>query len=214
MAEHDLARRPLALDRLGEHGHLLADLLQHVGLAVEPVKLLQLELGLEVLDCLQQLEPLALYDAPPSDALLLEVLKALRQPLVPRYDPFGDLGPQRIQLRVALTRHDLVLLRQVVLHCLEHVDPPVLLCEQRHLNASDIVLDGLQPLLLLLVLCRRTILHLAVDGPEFIGEVSKLSGDVLPPCAGLLLGLDILLRCGLRWNRYARASWGRSRSWH
>ena len=148
---------------------------------------------MEVLDRLQQLEALALDDCLPRDRLLRNELEGVIHPLVPCLDADRHLWPQRLDLRRALHLDRVVLLLQIFLHLGEHIYALNLLFEDCPLHAEDVILNLLERLLLLLILSRHAILHLGVNGREFLGEVGKLTGDILPPAHTLLLGRNVLL---------------------
>ena len=96
--------------------------------------------------------PLAAVRGSVAAAHLLHDLLVCGETGVPLQDALRDVRLERLDLRLVPHPHRLELLLQVVLHVVEHLNPPRLLDHQRLLQSEHVPLDGGELVLLILML--------------------------------------------------------------
>ena len=170
---------------------LVAHLLQHEGLALEALGLLDREARVEVVEDLDQLEPLALDHLRARDPLLDHRLLVGGEARVPRDDALGHLRVERLEVHAVAVDERVELLLQVRLDVLEHLDPPRLLRHERALEALHVALDGDEAVLALGVLGVHVRLQLAEEGLELVGQrvQPRRVEPLLRPAAPRALGV-------------------------
>eukprot|EP00964_Phaeocystis_antarctica_P150307 scaffold117696_cov63-Phaeocystis_antarctica.AAC.2 len=194
VAEHALPPAALLRDRLLHREGRVGHLLQGERLALEPLHLLDLEPLLEVIELLEQPQPLLLDGDLPRDPLLLHNLLIRAETGVPLHDTLRDLRLERLHLRLVPHPHRLELLLQVVLDVVEHLDAPCLLDHQRLLQSEHVALDGGELVLLVLVLGDHVVLQPAVEGLELVDQRIQPGRRRLLLFTGLVGGHNVVGR--------------------